>query len=383
MILLLLALLTALPLAWVGYNALAQEPQVSTPEEKRIPKLPVPNLVGMTLDEAEREVGDDFEIRVKSSVEDVEDVNTILGQTPKGGEAEKGSTLSVTIVGTQVAEVPDVVGTESSAAEGTLAGAGLEVEVEERESTAENEGMVVAQEPGGGARVEVGSEVTIAVGTGPAMVEVPELYGITPAQAAGLLQEAGLELGAQSEDYSEEVPEGGIFYQDPAEGESVEAGSRVNVTVSLGPEQVEVPEVYGANLAEAQRLVGGAGLDSTVLEVESQEEAGTALYTDPPAGTLLDPGTTVTIFYSSGPPEPAPAPEPTVAPDASAPSEPQDPPEVESEDPNADQVGNPGRGVGAGAPANGGQGNGGRGNGAAPRQQTPPAREGRGGGGQG
>ena len=84
---------------------------------------------------------------------------------------------------------------------------------------------------------------------------------------------------------------------------SVEPGNAVNITVSLGPEQVEVPEVFGMDLETAQDTVANAGFYYTVVEVEDNEPAGTALSTDPPAGTLADPGSTVTIYYSGGPPE--------------------------------------------------------------------------------
>jgi eukaryotic-like serine/threonine-protein kinase len=108
------------------------------------------------------------------------------------------------------------------------------------------------------------------------------------------------------------VAAGQVFYQDPAEGERIEPGSAVNVTVSLGPEQVEVPEVFGLTLAEAQNAVADAGFYYNVVKVENEEPAGTALSTEPGAGTLLEPESTVTIYYSGGPPEPtaaSPAPE--------------------------------------------------------------------------
>jgi len=139
------------------------------------------------------------------------------------------------------------------------------------------------------------------------------------------------------------VPEGSIIFQDPPEGESLEPGSRVNVTESLGVRQVEVPETYGASLSEAQGSLENVGIYSTPVEVPGDEAAGTALETDPLAGTLVDPGSTVTLYYSAGPPEPtivaSPEPEPEPEPDASA----------EPEDENADNENvdpNSGNGVG-------------------------------------
>ena len=310
---LILALLLLVPMAWAGYNYLQDRQQA-----EQVPLVVVPDLVGKTVEEAEKQVGENFEIRVAERVDDEKPVNTILSQDPQGGgSAEKGSTISVTVVGTRVADVPGVVGKGREEADQTLTKAGFEVAAQEKESSFDEEGRVLDQSPGAGTSKEVGSEVAITLGGGPSSVEVPELYGNTPDQAVELLGNVGLELGAVSEDYSADVAEGGIFYQDPAAGESLEPGSAVNVTVSLGPQQVEVPEVYGMDLATAKQTVANAGLYYTVVEVEENEPAGTALSTDPAAGTLVDPGATVTLYYSSGPPpETTQAPPPIRQPDA-------------------------------------------------------------------
>jgi beta-lactam-binding protein with PASTA domain len=299
---LILALLAILaPLAWAGYSLLQDS------QEEPVPQIAVPDLVGKTLEEAQNQVGNDFEIRVEDKVEGEKPVTTIQSQQPEGGKAEKGSTISVVVVGTQVAEVPGVVGKDRGIAEQTLKDAGFEVAVQERESSFDEEDLVIGQVPESGTTQAVGSEVTITVGTGPSTVEVPDLYGNTPDQAAALLGDVGLKLGAVSEDYSADVVEGGIIYQDPVAGERVEPGSVVNVTISLGPEQVEVPNVYGLDLETAQLTVANAGLNSEIFEVENNAPYGTALSTEPQAGSLVDPGVTVTIYYSGGPPpEPAP-----------------------------------------------------------------------------
>jgi beta-lactam-binding protein with PASTA domain len=175
------------------------------------------------------------------------------------------------------------------------------------------------QDPSGDSQTEAGSGVTITVGTGPSSVPVPRLYGNTPEQAESVLRGAGLELGTQSRDYNSDVAEGSIFSQNPSGEENVEPGSAVDVIVSLGPEQVEVPEVYGLSVAAAQTTLSTAGLSSTAIEVEGDEPAGTALSTEPGPGAMLDPGSTVSLFYSAGPPPP-PAPA-TPSDDASTPPE--------------------------------------------------------------
>src|ERR687890_1251437 len=300
----LLALLVLAALTWGGY-ILLQDWQAAPPKG-------VPDLGGMSLDGAREKVGDDFEVEVAKSVSGERPVDTILGQSPSTGKAEKGSPISVNVVGTRVSDVPDVVGSGRAEAEQALKDVGFQVEVQEQESSFDDQNRVMGQDPSGGTRAEVGSGVTITVGTGPSSVPIPRLYGRTPAQAKSVLLGAGLRLGTQNRDYNSDVAEGVIYFQNPSGGENVEPGTAVDVTVSLGPEQVEVPEVYGLSVAAAQTALSNAGLNSTPIEVEGDEPAGTALATDPEVGAMLDPGSTVSLYYSAGPP-----PATTASPDAS------------------------------------------------------------------
>ncbi len=363
--LLVLALLGLL--AWAGYALLGDQP----PAQPKPAMISVPSLVGMDVDAAEDEFGDDFKIETTAEVEGKKPEGTILRQDPEDGEAREGSTISVEVVGTQVADVPDVVGEGRNAAENVLRDAGFEVSTDEQESSFENEGRVITQDPDGGESIERGSEVTIAVGTGPDTVRVPDVTGVTAAQAGEILEENGLVLGGQVEDYSETVPEGSIVFQDPGESESVEPGEAVDVTVSLGVEQVEVPEVYGISVEAAQARLSSVGINSDPIEVAGDEAAGTALSTEPGVGALVDPGSTLPLYYSAGPPEPT-----IVAPEqeASAPPEEEeneedDAPTVPQENAsgngnNAPEGGNRGNGGGGGNRGNGGGGNGnGRGGG--------------------
>src|ERR687894_2587681 len=269
LVLALLALLLLVPLAWAAYNYLNGQQQQAA-------MIAVPDLVGMTVEEAQNQVGNDFEIEVQREVRGEDEVGTIRSQQPADGRAEEGSTISVVAVGTEIADVPDVTDENREAAEQMLEDAGFEVAVEEAESPFEEEGSVIDQSPQGGSSKEVGSQVTITVGTGPATVKVPGLYGNTTDQAEGILADYELELGTVSEDYTDEVSEGQIYFQDPAEGTSIEPGSSVDVTVSLGVEQVEIPEVFGLTLEEAQATLENVGLLSSPVEVEDNEEAGTA-----------------------------------------------------------------------------------------------------------
>jgi eukaryotic-like serine/threonine-protein kinase len=298
LVLALLALLILAPLALAGYNFLQDQ---RAPE---VPRIGVPDLTGMTLEEARSEHGDAFELEVGREVDGEQPVGTILSQSPEGGRAEQGSTISVDIVGTRVADVPGVVGQGRDAARNVLSEAGFEVAVEEEESSVGDENKVIKQSPQGGSREEYGSQVTITVGTGPSSVDVPDVTGNNADQATALLNDAGLELGAQTESYSDAAA-GTIISQDPEAGSEVEPGSEVDVTVSVGPEPVVVPNVVGMGVDAAGAAVTNAGLSYQTFEYQSEEPEGTVVSTDPGAGTELEPGTLVAIYYSTGPP-PAP-----------------------------------------------------------------------------
>lgn len=297
LILALLALLLLASLAWAGYN------YVQDQREPDVPRIGVPDLTGMTLEEARNEHGEDFEIEVDNEVNGEQPVGTILSQDPEGGRAERGSSISVDVVGTRVAEVPGVVGEGRDAARNALEEAGFEVAVEEEESSFEEENTVTQQDPEGSSQEEYGSQVTITVGTGPESVEVPDLTGNNVDQAAALLEDAGLVLGAQVESYSD-AASGAIISQDPGAGSDAEPGSAVDVTISIGPEPVVVPDVVGMDVDAAAAEVTNAGLSYQTFEYQSDAPEGTVVSTDPGAGTELEPGTLVAIYYSTGPPPP-------------------------------------------------------------------------------
>lgn len=64
--------------------------------------------------------------------------------------------------------------------------------------------------------------------------------------------------------------------------------------------RVEVPDIEDMDLEEATEELYNAGLDFTVTIVNSDKPADTAIETDPPAGRLINQGTTVELFVSSG-----------------------------------------------------------------------------------
>jgi serine/threonine-protein kinase len=98
-----------------------------------------------------------------------------------------------------------------------------------------------------------------------------------------------------------DLPEGTVIEQNPPAGE-VAAGSTVTLTVSIGQGEVEVPNVVGQDRVSAAARLARAGFEvATVSEPSDTVAADNVIRTDPPAGTLADNGSKVTMVVSSGP----------------------------------------------------------------------------------
>ena len=70
----------------------------------------------------------------------------------------------------------------------------------------------------------------------------------------------GLVLGTVTQQSSATVPAGNVISQNPSAGDSVAAGSAVNLVVSTGPASVSVPNVVGLTQSAATTAITDAGL---------------------------------------------------------------------------------------------------------------------------
>lgn len=152
-----------------------------------------------------------------------------------GGAAERPEHKDGRTPAEQKVEVPVVKGLSEKEARERLDRAGLQVEVRSRESSEEDAGRVLEQSVAGGQPAKEGSQVVLTVGEGPEMARVPDLVGLTYSEAESELEQTGFLLGGVQEVTSETVPAGVIASQDPQAGSTLERGSYVYLTTSIGP----------------------------------------------------------------------------------------------------------------------------------------------------
>ncbi len=140
-------------------------------------------------------------------------------------------------------------------------------------------------------------------------VEVPRVVGSDLDSAITTLGTDGFTVG-DVERVQRDVPTNQVISQDPVGKADRDcrvfgwfcSDPDVNLTVSGGPGQVEVPDVAGQTRVEAEQTLGDAGLGVAVeTRNSSNVPSDSVIETSPPAGEAVKRGSQVTLIVSSGP----------------------------------------------------------------------------------
>ncbi|MBN2248699.1 MAG: Stk1 family PASTA domain-containing Ser/Thr kinase [Coriobacteriia bacterium] len=200
--------------------------------------------------------------------------------------------------------VPTLAGLTEDEAQAELEAAGLTLGIVgvENHDTVEP-GLIISQDPAAGDEVEEGTAVNIVVSQGIAQVAVPDLTEYIEADAIAALRSTGeLAYDHTEDEHSSTVAKGLVIRTEPAAGASVPKGTSVILYVSLGVEQVTVPDVTGLTLAKAQAQLEDLGLKVTTTEAFNDTVAkGSVISQKPDANVLLEAGRTITLEISKGP----------------------------------------------------------------------------------
>lgn len=219
-------------------NICAQDPAKGTKVDKQTnvnlvvstgaPKVEVPDVEGLAFSEAEAALKDKgFEVE-KQSEESNQTPDTVLSQNPKSGASkEKGATVTLTVAKeTSQVTVPDLSGMSPGDAKKRLEEQGLTLGSQEQaESTAQAEGTIFEQTPGGGQDVDRGSTINVKIAKAPPeKFAMPKVTQMTVGQAKQVLAQSGLEL--------DKVEGGGddnavVMASNPLEGQEVKKGDKV------------------------------------------------------------------------------------------------------------------------------------------------------------
>jgi serine/threonine-protein kinase len=130
----------------------------------------------------------------------------------------------------------------------------------------------------------------------------PGVLGLDEVAATAELEDAGLQAEIAEPAYSENVTAGLVIATDPEPGGRVPDGGTVALTLSLGPERYDVPDLAGQTEDQAQDALAATNLafgESKGRWSETVPE-GQVIRTSPKAGTTLKPGASVDLVLSRG-----------------------------------------------------------------------------------
>ncbi|RKN38069.1 Stk1 family PASTA domain-containing Ser/Thr kinase [Streptomyces hoynatensis] len=276
---------------FIGRALFAGDPPASKPQ--------VPDVAGQSVEdatEALRNAG--FEAKEGDSKPCPEDEGTVCETDPAAGtRAERDSTVTLILSsGPEQVEVPEVTDMSYDEAKSALEEAGLRVEREEEETSDEEAGTVLEQDPEAGEKVDPDTTVTLTVAVEPEGTEVPDVVGKQFADAQAELEAEGFTVTRQNQ-IDDSRPENEVIAQDPNAGETLQENGLVTLTVAIPsetqPQNVEVPDVRNKSLADARAALQGAGFNVSV----SGPDTATAMVAgqSPNPGEQVPPGTTVTL----------------------------------------------------------------------------------------
>ena len=127
------------------------------------------------------------------------------------------------------------------------------------------------------------------------LVTVPDLAGLSSAEALRTLADAGLESEVQGSRVSADLPEGAVLSQDPSPDSSVPQGSVVSLIVSAGSQTVRVPDLVGVPVDEARVALEDAGFRIEERTGSTEESRSVVLEMYPAPGTLVNVGDSIRI----------------------------------------------------------------------------------------
>ncbi len=276
--------------------------------EVQLLPIATPDTVGLSQSGAESAIrGAGLEVGTVT----VESSNTVAAGSvisqdpPAGTDLPQGSTVDLVVSGGPAdVPVPNTAGLSRTEAEAAIVAAGFVVgTVITEASDTVALGSVIRTSPPASDLLAPGSTINLVISAGPNNTPVPNVAGLSEADARDAILMAGLTIGNVTGEASDVVPVGNVIRTDPLVGTEITAGAPVDIIVSLGPANVAVPDVTNLTSAAAAQALIDAGLivGDVTFAVSVDVPAGSIISQDPAAATLVAAGTAINLVESLGP----------------------------------------------------------------------------------
>ena len=234
-------------LGFLAGGKIGQTEQTSETTAETVGQIEVPSLLGRTEAEAKellKDSGLGLELAGEEPSNDYEE-GQIMAQQPNAGEmAPRNTTVYYTLsTGSDMVEIPPLENEPAADAEKELENLGLKCEQQYVYDISVDEGRVSSTSPGAGTEVEKGSMVTLYIskssenggeegqeGTAEP-VSMPDVRGQSADTAQTTLENMGLAVKIETTS-DESYDDGEVIDQDVSEGESVDKGTVITLTVN-------------------------------------------------------------------------------------------------------------------------------------------------------
>ncbi len=173
-------------------------------------------------------------------------------------------------------------------------------------SLTEERNKIIDQEPPFGRPLSGSKEIYVTIGLGEEEIKIESFVGDKAKEVAEELERLGLRCIIEDEkddDLNEKYDEGRVTRQEPEAGEAVKNASIVTIYVSLGGENVDpqVPFVTGMKLSSARSQLNSKGYFNIELEyVESEEEKDTVVLQKPEGNERANEEDVITLYVAKG-----------------------------------------------------------------------------------
>jgi serine/threonine-protein kinase len=134
---------------------------------------------------------------------------------------------------------------------------------------------------------------------------VPQLVGLTLDLAQEEVARANLGLIVEERDATN-YPVPTVLEQDPSAGQTIPSASQIKLIVSRSLPSSAVPDVWGFTLDEVRDGLQSRGWLLAIETVWSSDPSGRIVSIEPPVGTMLAAGETLTLTLSAGTDQPLP-----------------------------------------------------------------------------
>ncbi len=257
----------------------------------------VPNVVGQSQAAATKKLTDaGYHVRVYQQYSDKVRSGYVVSTNPKpGSRRERGKDVTINVSsGPHLYAVPSVRNQAADRAVQTLHGRGFTAVVQKPEaSMTVSQGEATRTVPAAGAQVRSSRTITVYISTGPPILAIPAIDPNTPFDAAKrTLKQAGFKVTSVLE-WSDSIGKNNVITIRPSD--KAAKGSTITVTVSKGPQFVQIPNFSQLEpLSEVRRALEDLGLRVNV-EKAFGGHSGFVVGVDPPSGTTVEVGSTVTV----------------------------------------------------------------------------------------